>query len=416
MVGLSGSRPGRLSSSFDDVHSYVHLGNVASLDNTHVEDIHRRKGLAEAVFGPLLKRLLFNPWLEKQEKTRFLQIMVLNRFCHGAGLWKLHTRVAMATFRAAYMSFVRRSVRPISSFSSKFLTNEEACTLVSVLQPDEALHAARYRQLAQLVASQSDFVWGTLVQEKNWLDEVTQSLAHIAQKTEPIYEAIPGDDAGRYHWFCRVRSYSHDYKNSLRHFCNECLADGRAKADTAMAKACLVQHLELHGALVISVQRDSDDVLIYNHAWEVFGGSFADARALAAHRSIAHGLIADASAAAIGTACECCRLEFWTRDRLRRHLNRSKKCLSVHLAADFDPPGLTDSTAKRPASKNPVPGLLALPRFGQLSCRLCRRVMPVDLHLMCGKRASGTGFALFIPLWKPSSCCNGGIALFYSTP
>ena len=155
-----------------------------------------------------------------------------------------------------------------------------------------------------------------------------------------------------------------------------------------MAKACLVQHLELHGTLV---NRDNDGVLRYNHACEGCGGSFTDATALAAHRSTAHGLIADLSAAALGTACECCRLEFWTRDRLRRHFNRSRECLPMHLAADFDPPGVTDRMLSAPLLRTLALGLLALPHSGQVCCRLCRHVMPVDLHLMCDRRASGPG-------------------------
>ena len=54
-----------------------------------------------------------------------------------------------------------------------------------------------------------------------------------------------------------------------------------------------MQHLELHGTLV---NRDNEGVLLYNHAREGCGGSFADARALAAHGSTAHGLISDPAA------------------------------------------------------------------------------------------------------------------------
>ena len=43
---------------------------------------------------------------------------------------------------------------------------------------------------------------------------------------------------------------------------------------------------------------------------------------------------------------------------MRRHLNRSKECLPMHLAADFDPPGVTDKDVKRPAPTNPCTRLV----------------------------------------------------------
>ena len=102
------------------VRSYIHLGTAASLSSARIDDIQRRQRLIEAIFKPLSNRLLFNPSLLAREKTRLLQTMVLNKFCHGAGTWMLHTQASYKAFRAAYMGFVRRAVRPIAGFSSKF--------------------------------------------------------------------------------------------------------------------------------------------------------------------------------------------------------------------------------------------------------------------------------------------------------
>ena len=183
-----------------------------------------------------------------------------------------------------------------------------------MLQPEEALHAARYRQIAQLVACGSEFVWGTVIQERTWLDEVIQSLNQVARMLQhDVYGSIPDDDSGRFSWF-RQASHehaSHDYKLRLSRYCKECLADSRMIAEKAAAKARMIRDLEQKGALVLSINPDLDEKQLPEHLCEVCGDLFLDGRALAAHRSLSHGLIADASTAAVGTACECCRLQFW---------------------------------------------------------------------------------------------------------
>ena len=94
------------------VSSYVHLGTVANNSANHVEDVRRRRQLSEACFVPFYKRILFNPWLDSDEKVRLLQSLVLNKFCHGAGIWRLRAKAAQREYNSAYMSFVRRAVRP----------------------------------------------------------------------------------------------------------------------------------------------------------------------------------------------------------------------------------------------------------------------------------------------------------------
>ena len=174
------------------------------------------------MFRPLYKKLLFNKWLTPIEKTRLFQVIILNKLCHGAGLWRLHTKRAMATFRAAYMTFVRRAARPIAGFSRKLLNDSEACAAIHVLLPEEALHVARYRQLAQLVSCGSSFVWGTVVQERIWLDAAACSRNLDAQGIEhAMLGPIPQGDAERMRWFqneslgCQRETCHHDIKEIL---------------------------------------------------------------------------------------------------------------------------------------------------------------------------------------------------------
>ena len=92
------------------VRSYLHLSTTASGEGSHVDDVDRRRQLTEACFGPVYTRLLFSAWLTAAEKTSLLQTLMLNKFCHGAGVWRLDSKKSWASFKAAYMSFVRRSL------------------------------------------------------------------------------------------------------------------------------------------------------------------------------------------------------------------------------------------------------------------------------------------------------------------
>ena len=320
------------------VQSYVHLGTTASAEPTHIKDVKRRRQITEAVFGPLHRRLLFNPWLWPVEKTRLLQTLILNKFCHGAGLWRLHTKTAMATFKAAYMSFVRRSVRPIAKHSSKLLTDAEACAIVHVLLPEEALDVARYRQLAQVVDCQSSFVWGTVIQERRWIGAARQSCERFSVVSSSCCLQVPPQtDNERFLWFqCASQSSKRDScRNDIRTYCRHCIGSRAEQAEKAMAKAIAIQQLESQGALIISVpepnQHDSG-VECFCEACEVF---FQDKRALASQMSIKHGETAEASEAAFTTTCEVCRKQFWTLKRARAHFARSAQCRVTHAAADI---------------------------------------------------------------------------------
>ena len=48
---------GRTSVRLRCVHSYTHLGTVASLRRTHANNVHSRQKTTEAIFGPLRRRI-----------------------------------------------------------------------------------------------------------------------------------------------------------------------------------------------------------------------------------------------------------------------------------------------------------------------------------------------------------------------
>ena len=317
------------------VPSYLHLGTTANFDGHHLDDVRRRKHLAEATFAPLYRRLLYNPWLSDIEKTRLVQTLVLNKFCHGSGLWRLDTKAAWHAFNAGYMSFVKRTIRPVTGLSCKFLNDDQACALVGVLSPSDALHHARVRQLWQMAASSDAFLWGSAIQAKSWLDAASVSLLRVIAVTgEGRVNPLPHEDKERLIWFRSVEACQVDAKALLRQFRKNCIAESRCLKQEARTKADTLRRLDELGAVVLYVPDVEEERLRCKEQCEQCGALFKDPRAKAAHKSKKHGIVAKASTVACGSACQACGKEFWSNKRLKDHLRRAVRCLHVYVEAD----------------------------------------------------------------------------------
>ena len=60
------------------------------------------------------------------------------------------------------------------------------------------------------------------------------------------------------------------------------------------------------------------------------GKDFPTEKALVSHRVMVHGLRSPVRELVAGTHCPRCLIQFWTRERLRCHVQRSKRCLQWH--------------------------------------------------------------------------------------
>ena len=326
------------------VRNYVHLGTTVTSETHSADDIRRRKRLTEASFGPCYRRLLFNPWLGNEEKVRLFQSLVLSKLCHGAGVWQLCTKSAIAEYCTAYNSFVRRAVRPLIGISCKLLSDDETCALVGVLTAIDALHVARVRQLAQIVDSKSKFVWGTLVSAKSWLDDAAIAVDRVAEITgQYVFPRIEAEAGSRFLWFESVVLKGHACRAILQKFCRSCLWKAREVAQHAFARAKLYHKLERQGGLVLAVAEQKQGQTVGGLLCDRCDVVFADARAFASHRSNKHAETSQASLAAFGTTCERCCKQYWTVERAREHFRKAPICRNVHVQADCGSPVVVDA-------------------------------------------------------------------------
>ncbi|CAE7858178.1 unnamed protein product [Symbiodinium microadriaticum] len=132
------------------VPSYTHLGCVIQADACDLPAIQYREAQAQAMYGPLRKKLLNNQYLSEKEKLLLLKSRVITSYMHGAGLHALRTQREQEKFADVVTRFHRGAFRPIVGVSSQGYTNLEIASILGLALPEELLAVARARALADL--------------------------------------------------------------------------------------------------------------------------------------------------------------------------------------------------------------------------------------------------------------------------
>ena len=108
---------------------YQHVGNVVQHNGADEIDVARRKLLAEHMFAPLHKQVLFNPQLAFHEKRTLVLSMVGRKLLHGSGHWALRSAKEARMFKAGYMHHWRKCGRPLLGVSFAEVNDEKVCAM-----------------------------------------------------------------------------------------------------------------------------------------------------------------------------------------------------------------------------------------------------------------------------------------------
>ena len=179
------------------VHSYVHLGTVRTVDARVGPDIQRRVQLTREVYRPFRNRILRNPHLDIAERQTLFASMILARLMHGVGTWTFSTKNSWELFQGQYMALVRGAIRPLWRLPSTRLNPPQACSLLRVLLPAEAVAVCRVRTLEQLLRRADHYIWANLDHEGQWLAEVQQDVGLIGERLRDaqLIQFAPGRSA-----------------------------------------------------------------------------------------------------------------------------------------------------------------------------------------------------------------------------
>ena len=345
------------------VKQYDHLGGRVCYHGKCLEDVKRRAGLAEAVFKKFSRTLLRNRELEPAEKVNLLRSLVLRKFLFGAGLWTLQTRAEWQAFSSTVMGFLRRCVRPIYGFGSPHLSDEDVCAVLEVLTPAQLYKVEVIRQLRVVALQGQGFLWETLCDGGSWLECAFSSLDAVL--------GVLGDDwclTGS--WQCKLESLRtrvEQLRSLPGRFSHFTLQARREAREQVLLKAVALRALERSGGLIFTV---AEVGTVGVHGCRICAAFFKTAAAKAAHEANRHGLRAPSTAAVFGTRCERCACEYWSSERLRRHLSGSPECLNVYLNSDVcEPVGKRDrrDRAWRPVVRTEGPQ----PFWATLAPRSC---------------------------------------------
>ena len=350
---FGGSRPGRLCLT----DSYVHLGVMLGSQCLARRHIERRARLAELSYGPLRRRLLFNPCLKQAEKRELLRAFAVSRLTHGIEQWTLEVDKDYRAFHTAYMSLLRRSVRPMLGCSSSCLRDIEICSMLDMVTPKEAHQIALTRSLAQICSSQMPFLHHLLHSQATWLrHSVAAASCLLAVVQVAPLPDVPTLACDMTSWTGSVAAHLGNVSRLLKRCCCRLIQGRRELASRAVRNAKGRAALQQAGA-VLEYIPEEPPVLHSAIACPVCHRRFASVAAEAAHARKLHGRVALHAQALRGTACLVCRKEYWSASRLREHLRFSASCCHAYIGADLGAPLPQEVGCVGPSSK-PVTALI----------------------------------------------------------
>ena len=361
--------PGAAPCQLRCVGEYTHLGTVRTHNASCEAAVCRREQLTRAIYQPFKRRILSNDALTCRERQEMFKAMVLAKFLHGVGTFELGSRQALELFSRKYMGLVRGAVRPIYKVPCRRLNDAQVCALLDVCTPQEALDIATVRTWAYVV-TKGDAYLRACVHGAEWLKALGPAMSRVAAGTGNAqlaaiaqnWTADRGVDLG--FPFSVVQA-----RHLLRTFRRHCVMSRRDLVDAALRKARAHQAAADAGLAYYHVERRCTPKL-RNHVCPECALAFDTAAALGSHRAKIHAQAA-ASAHGFGTACEACRRQFWSTDRLREHLRKATRCSRVYVEADWTPGNAREVLAAPTVPPVPLVGPApwwSVQHFGEVAC------------------------------------------------
>ena len=344
------------------VSEYVHLGTTRRYNASCEAAIVRRDGLAREKFQPFKRHVLANHHLTCKERQELFKAVIMARFLHGIGTLEFPCGKVRALFARKYMGLVRGAIRPLHGVPCRRLTDEQACALMGVVTPQEATHGAVVRTLA-FVASKGDSYLRHCLQGSAWSSAVPQALRHIATVVgdDNLFGAAC-PDGGNNILGCSLEPAC--LRPVLRKYSRLCTAKRDAMVAPALRKASAHDQAAKDGLFFFKVDPEGDHGA--HLPCPACAMRFKTAAALGSHLAKAHGQAAE-SAFGFGTACEVCRKQFWSTQRLRQHLRRAKLCAKAYVEAD----GAVHQPSEQLADSNTPPTALIGPAPWWATQRFC---------------------------------------------
>ena len=316
------------------VRSYVHLGTLTTPSGSYAQEVSRRTQSMLHAYLPLAKSTFGEPSIPIKTRLVLAESLLFTRLTFALGSWDslpLGLKRSMEAARMRVFRMILGEFRKEGGLSDRAVREKLGVCSFDVL----VRHASRVaRKAPSLLHALLQNVGGAMIP---WTKALVDDLAALKRAAPKKLEELPPFEADPQKWIVLWSRYPRQW-------------------------AQLVKLLPLN-----DYDDEVDDLPDALVTCEICSKRFISTRALAVHRSRAHGKRKLATQLVDGSTCSACLTDFRTRLRLIHHLEYSSpKCLEV-VASEVPPLSLErarklaaiDASQRRRAKKAGVSFLAA---------------------------------------------------------
>ena len=300
-------------------NQYRHLGGLIDHKTHLVAEARQRLAVAAQAFDKGQNLLYTNPTIPLHVRASLLQTSVTATF-HNLAIWT-PTGPGWTMLCQGYMRLVKRLLSRQFPGETFFRLPTPAALLITGCLPIEILaRKARLSLLVSLCRSGPDSLWAVLQAEQSWLGTLRDDLHWLAEDKPDKWPKTCG--AAWPEWQTLLTRHTMWFKRQTRH-----------RAETELTS---YSHKAALGLMLWALYKRASDVLGFHTEptrceWRCgpCSRSYKTKGALGAHFFKTHGRRAKYRAVVQGSLCAACGRQYWSTNRLARHLRDSPSCAAT---------------------------------------------------------------------------------------
>ena len=318
------------------VANYKHLGNQITMASSQMHEIKVRTGQAKAIYNKHRRSVFQNACIAVKVRVKLLNVLVLSVLNYNQGTWRPLNSREWKYYQNVIMSMYRGLARATVPFDElQEWNNERVTAYLEVASPQDLLHASRLRYLGSMWRGAPNIVWWMHHMEKTWFRGVEEAVRWLEHNTGGLQdrEAAAWRETNWTQLIPHPETWKYYIKKATAHAIATAKADELAKrwhfefVERLIEKGLDVDHSEL---LVTGLYEDG---LPSRHRFGCLKCkmTFANKASWSVHAFKKHARVAPEKHAIRGSICEPCNKEFFTTQRLLRHLRYSPQCAAIMM-------------------------------------------------------------------------------------
>eukprot|EP00438_Fugacium_kawagutii_P014861 Skav220137 [mRNA] locus=scaffold1320:42612:47876:- [translate_table: standard] len=322
---------------------YRHLGGMIHYGGGCIAEIRRRFGIAHAAYSDHAKLIFRNRSLSFVQRKQAFVTLILSKLTYAMETWVFHGQKDLESFRKSLFRLYKRFV---GYRHDQHLSRLQILADSQLPDLDLLLKRARLRYLATLFASADLHVWGVLQQDSAWLSQVRDDLDWLWSFVRDT-SSLPDPRSDLSPWYAVMQGRKGYWKKLINRAVDLNAAQTASLFDVAQCHSSVAQDaVSLKPALQPHLLPTEVSDFAGHFGCLICQKTFKSKAGEAAHMFRVHQQCAPERYLFQGTQCQVCLKEYYSHDRLQRHLKYSEPCRTALLASlnRFSPvPGIGSS-------------------------------------------------------------------------